>query len=201
MTGYSKPVASFVTDHQQSDHFLPEVQFQDQSTADVVSWQWNFGDGNSLAGPPVVSHSYAAAMPGNDFYQFVTSLIVTTTYGCVDTTFKVIDFNPAFSFYIPNTFTPNADHANNTFYGKGYGITQYEIEIFDRWGLKIWSCSNEGSNIPWDYNGAEGMSSSCRWDGTYNGERVEQDVYVWKVMLTDVFGKRHAYIGRVTLLY
>ncbi|MCC6690748.1 MAG: hypothetical protein IT235_04375 [Bacteroidia bacterium] len=40
------------------------------------------------------------------------------------------------------------------------------------------------------------------WDGrANNGDEVaQQDVYVWKVALTDVFDIDHAYVGHVTLV-
>jgi len=34
----------------------------------------------------------------------------------------------------------------------------------------------------------------------YGSEVAQQDVYVWKVKLKDVFGKYHKYIGTVTLV-
>ena len=180
----------------------PLVNYTDRSSADVVQWAWDFGDGSPVDNTgPVTSHSYAAAMPGNDFYSFVSTLVVTNAHGCVDTIAKPIEIKPTFAFYIPNAFTPNGDDENSLFFGKGIGIKEYDICVFDRWGLQLWTCHYEGSNVPWDMSGEEGMSSSCKWDGTYGGRRVEEDVYVWKVKLTDVFGKQHDYIGRVSVVY
>ena len=41
-----------------------------------------------------------------------------------------------------------------------------------------------------------------KWDGRANGGKdvAQQDVYVWKVRLTDVFDRKHAYIGTVTIV-
>jgi predicted RNA-binding protein len=33
-----------------------------------------------------------------------------------------------------------------------------------------------------------------------SGKVVQEDVYVWKVKLTDVFDKAHTYIGRVSVV-
>jgi gliding motility-associated-like protein len=91
-----------------------------------------------------------------------------------------------FSFYIPNAFTPNDDGINDEFYGKGEGILKYDMWVFDRWGNLIFHSKelNEG------------------WNGKSNDESdvVQQDVYIWKVILTDVFNKKHDYIGTVTLV-
>ena len=54
------------------------------------------------------------------------------------------------------------------------------------------------------------MSSACQWDGVVdnkgmdmNGnsrQLVQEDVYVWKVHLTDIFEKTHFYIGHVSVV-
>jgi hypothetical protein len=43
---------------------------------------------------------------------------------------------------------------------------------------------------------------TAKWDGKANhgSDQAQQDVYVWKVKLTDVFSKKHNYIGTVTLV-
>jgi hypothetical protein len=40
------------------------------------------------------------------------------------------------------------------------------------------------------------------WDGRANNgsEPAQIDTYIWKVDLTDVFGKNHKYIGRITII-
>ncbi|MBN8701697.1 MAG: hypothetical protein J0M08_01405 [Bacteroidetes bacterium] len=40
------------------------------------------------------------------------------------------------------------------------------------------------------------------WNDRVNNilETVQQDVYVWKVQLTDIFGKRHNYVGHVSVI-
>lgn len=74
--------------------------------------------------------------------------------------------------------------------------------IFDRWGNLIWKCNHEGKNTDWDAWGQEGMPSACKWDGRANGgENIAQiDTYVWKVQLTDIFDKKHHYIGIVNIV-
>src|SRR3990172_8357987 len=67
--------------------------------------------------------------------------------------------------YTPNTFTPNGNGVNEFFFGKGRGIKEYDIWIFDRWGNLIWDCHYSGSNTGWDVKMMDGMSSACKWDG------------------------------------
>lgn len=198
---YSNPVADFSISTDLAGNYPPTLTFLDQSSSNVVHWTWDFGDSSSIVhGGPVEKHFYSSAS-GNDFYKFYTTLIVTTEYGCKDTIVKPNEINPNFTFFVPNAFTPNGDSENNLFYAKGMGIKNYDFWIYDRWGLKIWSCHEEGSNVPYDTYGNEGMSSSCQWNGTINGNPVQQDVYVWRAKVTDVFGKTHVYLGSVTVFY
>ena len=90
-----------------------------------------------------------------------------------------------FTFFAPNTFTPNDDNLNDIFLPKGIGwnIDKYELSIFDRWGQKIFGTKryNEG------------------WNGNVKGSEssVKNDIYVWKVSLTDIFFKHHEFIGHI----
>lgn len=66
---------------------------------------------------------------------------------------------------IPNTFTPNGDGTNDTF--EIQGLAQYldfKLEIFNRWGNKVYDYSNNGNTSPiwWDgySNGRLTLSSS-----------------------------------------
>ncbi|MFM2206247.1 MAG: hypothetical protein RL213_222 [Bacteroidota bacterium] len=202
INGYSVPTAGFNVTGEYSGTSSPVFNFADSSSSDVVLWSWDFGDGSLLtSSSPDQTHSYSSAVPDNDFYRFLITLAVTTRYGCVDTVYKTIDIRPEFTFYAPNAFTPNGDGENQEFFAKGVGIVRYAIRIFDRWGLQLWNCEQEGDNVPWDAFGNDGMPGSCRWDGTYQGSPVEADVYVWQVELTDVFGSEHLYNGKVTVTY
>ncbi|TAH42316.1 MAG: hypothetical protein EYC69_06000 [Bacteroidetes bacterium] len=198
---YPLPKADFELSSEVIGYNSPNITFKDQSSAGVVEWTWNFGDGSAtFNGGPVETYSYASSI-SNDFYQFVASLVVKTEHGCVDSIRKPVEINPEFTFFTPNAITPNGNHRNDLFYAKGMGIRAYDMWIYDRWGLQIWTCHQEGSNIPWDVYGNEGMSSSCQWDGTLDGEKVQQDVYVWRARVADVFGKQHIFIGTVTVHY
>ena len=114
-------------------------------------------------------------------------LTVTNSYGCVDDTTITVIVQPEFTFFIPNAFTPNGDGLNDIFFGQGIGIAKYEMWVFDRWGNLIFTCTdiNQG------------------WDGTVQGkggDLCQIDTYVWKVAITDVFDKKHKFIGHVSLI-
>lgn len=188
----------------------PTFTFCDLWSSDVVQWTWYFGDNdsNNVFTDPV--HSYSASVTTNDFYYFNICLRVLNQYGCWDTICKVVEIIPEFTFYIPNTFTPNGDFMNEVFFGKGRGIKDYNIWIFDRWGNLIWDCHHSDKNTNWDNPGQDGLSSYCKWDGKVEGggadmsgrsnQLAQEDVYVWKVKLTDVFDKKHTYVGHVNVV-
>ena len=76
-----------------------------------------------------------------------------------------VEIVPAAVLYIPNAFTPNGDGLNDTFGAVGEGITEYNMQIFDRWGNLIF----ESNNI------------NVQWDGNYHNEIAPLGLYVYKV--------------------
>ncbi|TAL59832.1 MAG: PKD domain-containing protein [Bacteroidetes bacterium] len=164
------------------------VIFTDQSVpvSTGMQWWWNFGDGDTsvLQNP---EHLYP------DISSYTITLITITQNGCTDTITHPIEILQ-FAFYIPNAFTPGIDGNNDYFFGKGVGIVEYEMHIFDRWGNHIFYCNIK--DLP--------QTPPCMWDGKVeagvSNECVQQDVYVWKVKLLDIFGETHKYIGTVTVV-
>lgn len=160
--------------------------FTDLSLGNVVQWYWLFGDGDSSA-VQNPSHLYS------DTGAYIITLAVVSNYGCVDTimhTVRIADY----AFFIPNSFTPNDDGINDFFFGVGIGIVEYEMVIFDRWGNRIFYCKMDELSL----------NMPCQWDGKVDGgfsnTRVQQDVYVWKIHLTNVFDKKFDYVGTVTVV-
>lgn len=67
---------------------------------------------------------------------------------------------------IPNVITPNGDGVNDIFLpmeGSWSGVSKHHIEIFNRWGEKVWESDNF----------SEG------WDGRRNGTYVADGTYFW----------------------
>jgi gliding motility-associated-like protein len=70
-----------------------------------------------------------------------------------------------YTLYVPNTFTPNKDLINDTWFAKATCINAFNCLIFNRWGEKIMELK--------DINEA--------WDGTYKGKNVPDGVYVYLI--------------------
>ncbi|MBS1646084.1 MAG: PKD domain-containing protein [Bacteroidetes bacterium] len=176
---YPKPIANFYATPYNTDIFSPAISFYDQSQSNITSWQWAFGD-NSSSSIQNPEHTYTN--PGT----YPVELIVTNSSGCKDTTIKDVTIKPVYTFYAPNCFTPDGDGLNETFMpvGTGWDNSSYHLWIFDRWGLMFYQ-----STIPED-----------GWNGTYHNSSVQEDVYVWKVSLKDVFGQEHEYHGIVSVV-
>jgi gliding motility-associated-like protein len=177
------PIAEFNATPNPATVLEPSVTLNNQSSADANYWFWSFGDGDttccSTTNP---THIYPSVVAGT----YNAQLIVHNIFGCVDTITHPIVIGPEFTFFIPNAFSPNGDGTNDYFYGQGVGIAKYELYVFDRWGNLIFFADDINKY----------------WDGKANhgSEVAQQDVYVWKVKLTDVFDKRHNYIGTVTIV-
>lgn len=181
---YPVPVAEFIPTPNPVTMEDSRVTLKNASSTDVVYWNYHFGDGDSVA-PNTKSplHLYPSTHSGT----YTATLKVKNAKGCVSYVEHLIEVSPEFSFYIPNAFTPTRkDETNDTFFGKGVGIVTYHLWVFDRWGNMVFNTAdiNQG------------------WDGrANNGQDVAQeDVFVWKVKLTDIFGRQHDYIGTVTLV-
>jgi len=177
ITVHPKPVAGFAGTPQHAEIIYPLIEFTDLSSG-ATFWQYDFGDSTSsaLQSP---DHFYP------DTGTYLIQQIVTTDFGCKDTAFFTVYIAPSFTFYIPNTFTPNADGHNDFFFGTGIGITGYEMRIFNRWGELIFASFDENE----------------KWDGTLrSGKLAKQDVYVYTFKVKDIFTSDHVYRGKVTLL-
>ncbi len=176
ITVYPKPEALFATDAEVRDIIKPRFEFTDLSTENVTIWDWSLGDGtySNLQNPV---HWYA------EIGEYPIELIVETQYGCTDTIGSKVKVEPVYTFYVPNSFTPDADGINDEFFGLGEGYTSYEMWVYDRWGEQIFYSNQD------DYH----------WDGTFNSKQVQQGTYIYRFYLLDWKGHDHQYKGRVTL--
>ncbi|HMP22425.1 MAG TPA: PKD domain-containing protein, partial [Ferruginibacter sp.] len=73
--------------------------------------------------------------------------------------------------FIPNTFSPNGDGANDIFYPRGKGLFRVKsLKIFNRWGEMVFAKNDFNANDP-----------SSGWDGTFKGKKLNEDVFVYVV--------------------
>ncbi len=157
------PTADFTFGPDVVTNLDPQVFFTDQSTFDVVDWQWDFG-------------GQGASRDQNPSFIFRDSglqeivLLVTAENGCVDTAFAVVDVIPFDSFFLPNAFTPNNDDSNDTFQGVGTleNISNFNMKIWDRWGELIFETTDQ-------FQG---------WNGQKNNSGPDLPLGVYVVLVT-----------------
>ncbi|MBL7940713.1 MAG: gliding motility-associated C-terminal domain-containing protein [Flavobacteriales bacterium] len=87
-------------------------------------------------------------------------------FGCsvTDTVTVIIAPGGEGAAVVPNVFTPNGDGMNDTFQVTGLAIDRFSMEIYDRWGKKMY----ETSSLAKGWNGGlDNATGSPVPDGTY----------------------------------
>lgn len=171
-------LAQFQPSETETSILEPMIQFANNST-NSAAWKWYFGDGDSST-VQAPTHIYDA----KGIYN--VRLIAYNQTGCNDTTDQDVEIVPEFTFFVPNAFTPNGDGKNDIFYAYGDEITEYHMNIFDRWGNLIFH--SDDLTQGWNGHASQGA------------EPAQQDVYVYVINLLDFRGKKHQYRGNVSLL-
>ena len=173
---YPSPVARFLINPNITSLLSPEITFTDRSQgADTVAYE--FGDGNS-SDHRNVFHSY------NDTGEYWITQTVYNQYGCMDSTTGNVIITSYYTFYIPNSFTPALNGLNNFFQPYGTGITDFSMNIFDRWGELIFSSTNIDQP----------------WDGKVNGSIAPEGTYVYEINIKDNTQTAHEYVGKLNLI-
>jgi gliding motility-associated-like protein len=154
VTVYPRPIADFNVIPHDSDHIfvLDLIHFVDASV-NAVQWQWDFGDG-SLAVQQSPYHVYNA--PG----LYTVCLTVASANDCIDDTCKVVEVIEG--IIIPNVLTPNGDGYNDVFDILASGMSEFYLQIFNRWGALIFE--SENAYVKWNGKTLAGADAS---DGTY----------------------------------
>jgi len=175
ITVHPDPVASFTLSPHETN-VLDHITFENFSQG-ATSYLWDFGDGGSSTEMNTY-HTYS------DTGTYTVTLTSINEYGCKHSVRETVHMNPVWTIYIPNAFTPNDDGVNDIFSPNGIGIISYTVIIWNRWGDMVF----EGKN--------------CGWNGAASNRQSPaiQDVYIYQVKFTDVFGGNHQETGRVTLL-
>lgn len=160
--------------------FNPEINFYDLTTGGPTQWDWDFGGlGTSTAQNPSFMFP---ALPA--CYDVI--LIANNNGNCPDSDTIQVCITPIYTMYFPNAFSPNSDGINTGFIGKGEGVKEFQMWIFNRWGEMIYYTND--LTRPWDGR-REGHDEICM-----------EDVYVWKSKVIDIFNQEHTYFGHVTLV-
>ncbi|MEO8760416.1 MAG: gliding motility-associated C-terminal domain-containing protein [Bacteroidia bacterium] len=181
VTVVSKPNPNFMANPATDISVGQAIAFtpiQTSTVSGTYTYAWDFGDAtNPTAGSTSTTPSYTYNTAG--FY--CPKLIITNTQtGCYESTTICLDVLANITMVIPNIFSPNGDGINDVFSLKANGFTNLTCDIFDRWGLKLYT-----------FNDASGY-----WDGA----KAVDGTYFYVIQSTDVKGEDHKYNGFIQLI-
>lgn len=176
---YPRPEAVFTISPDKPIESSDEVYFTDASRGNnIVSWNWLLAE----TSVPISAYQNSSYL-FDDAGEYKVALIVENVWGCKDTAIKTVVVKSDVKLFVPNTFTPGHDGINDVFKAKGRGMKTFELEVYDRWGQRVF--------VTDDFDAS--------WDGTFQGKDCPNDIYVWKIFAKDNDGKKHDLTGHVTL--
>ena len=122
------------------------------------------------------------------------TVLVTDDEGCNEEGIVILSnpIEPCYElpdvyFYVPNSFTPDADEHNQNWFIVLSGVNEqtFTLNLYNRWGELIW----------------ESHDISAKWDGTYRGNSVPNGTYTWQIEYTRLNdGKRIFETGHLNVL-
>ncbi|WP_343634473.1 choice-of-anchor L domain-containing protein [Fluviicola sp.] len=142
----------------------------DNNSINASTYNWSFGNGWEIDLTTTAGTQYIYTSPGEYL------VVLTAANGsCVDTDTVKIIVNPIPDpiIRIPNIFTPNGDHNNDTFFITATYVKSVKVVIVNRWGDKM--C---------DYDNVNGY-----WDGVVRGDLASDGVYFFKYEIEGLNGK------------
>lgn len=128
------------------------------------------------------SASFTYDLPADHPVDSVRLMLVALNMTCEDTAWLTV---PVYRFQLlfPNIFTPGQP-GNSQFLPSGYGVSDYELWIYDRRGVLVFHTAD--MHEP--------------WDGTCNGTPCSQGSYAYICHYTITTGERKQQTGVVTLV-
>jgi gliding motility-associated-like protein len=149
---------------------------------DATSFSWSTGETSSSitisqAGIYTVEKHFGECL-------IIDSFFVSSGNCDVDTTIIPSDTIEEQTLFIPSAFTPNGDGINDEFKIYGEGLTEIQMNIFNRWGEIIFTSDQTHFN----------------WNGTNKGVPVQVDVYVYQIFFKNQEGIREERMGKLVLV-
>jgi gliding motility-associated-like protein len=133
---------------------------------------WLFGGGNGSS--------------WGDLWRYVPDYNCIGTCNTTTTTPPPPPPSDTLEFSVPNVFTPNGDNTNDIFEVIVIGYDSYSIEIYDRWGIRVFQSDD----------------TSIHWNGTLQntGSNCSSGTYYYIITLTDQSQVAIRTTGFLTLL-
>lgn len=154
------PVAAFDYSPNEPNITASLLQFYNRST-NASSFNWRIQ--NDVIND--VNPIYQAPTEAGSIIN--VCLEALSSFGCMDVVCEDIVIRDLVLVYIPNSFTPDQDGINDVFLPEVSGLldTDYQLEIYNRWGQLIFKSNDKFE----------------AWDGTYRGEKAQSITYTIRV--------------------
>ena len=152
---YRKAPRPEVSIYSPSGDYLVHGESMNLSAKGAETYQWNTGERNSsIRIQPEKTGKYS--VQGWNSFQ------------CSDSAEISIEVEDFVHFDLPKAFSPNGDGENDLWQPNSSG--KYKIinmEIFNRWGEKVFSSKNQNYS----------------WDGYYHGQAQNPDIYIYYILV------------------
>ncbi len=180
MLVYPKPTANFT--FIPANPYINDTVYFTFTGSNATKYYWSFGDLKNSS-----SNLKDPLFEFIDVNVYRTWLKVSNNEGCSDSIFKDITVLKKETIFIPNVFTPqNTDGLglNDYFTIRSYGINNYHMQIYNRWGSLLYETNNINPG----------------WDGTYDGDTCPEGVYFYIIDAIGISTKTYHLHGTVSLL-
>jgi gliding motility-associated-like protein len=131
---------------------------------------------------PTISNPTAVVQQTTTFIATISDGICIRSIPVTVQVYELLCEDP--DIFVPNTFTPNGDGANDLLYVRGRHIARMEFKVFDRWGELVF----------------ESTDPSNGWDGRFKGMPVDPAVFVYHLRAWCIDGQDYFTKGNVTVV-
>jgi gliding motility-associated-like protein len=167
-----------------SDLLCPEdaATFKNNSTGDIINYNWDFGDGSTSILQTPVPKNY----PKTGIEKiYPVQLVVKNNAGCFDTATATIKVLKTCYIAVPNAFTPNGDGFNDYLYPlNAYKAGNLEFNVYNRFGQLVFHTTD------W----------TRKWDGKINGNLQSTGTYVWTLRYTNLDTGKKVFLKGTSIL-
>ncbi|MEZ4979687.1 MAG: gliding motility-associated C-terminal domain-containing protein [Chitinophagales bacterium] len=150
---------------------------ENESINSIFSYESNIG-----VSCPGNCGSYSLYPTTFDNYYYFT--IIDTSSSCIFRDTLLINLEFYSELNVPNIFTPNGDGQNDIYRSYGKDISSYKLEIFDRWGGKMY----------------ETTVLENGWDGIFKNLPVESGIYIAVIQAVGIDGQKFEITQNIKLV-
>jgi gliding motility-associated-like protein len=154
-----------------------------QTNANAFSYEWSPSESLNCTNCP---NPIAFPTISTSYQVKITDILGCEAIGSIN-----VFVEQERNIFIPNAFSPNGDNQNDLFIIEaGTDVVNIDLlQIFDRWGTLVFEAKDFQPGNP-----------SFGWNGQFNGESLQQGVYVYRLIATFDDGKVEPFSGDVSLL-